>query len=249
MLEFTVFIIVKIPILKDVSKSIFDTVNKIVIKNRERTKINIDRKYLLISDMSVLESIKDRKHDKFYSAVIDTLPPVGSISTPNTSSFITLQRHFNAIEVGDELALWLPQALDSNGILVQDFTLNWKVGTKLLLQPADSTGSLPSTPITIESSTITAEVVSWDNGGVTPSGSWNHFTSDSTATGYPGLTNINNVNLFTPLVTVQQPVLDSVARVRIRINEIKSAPPVAGAGYPDPLQFLCIHILRSISFD
>ena len=59
MLEFTVFIIVKIPILKDVSKSIFDTVNKIVIKNRERTKINIDRKYLLISDISVLESIKD----------------------------------------------------------------------------------------------------------------------------------------------------------------------------------------------
>ena len=193
----------------------------------------------------VLESIKDRKHDKFYSAVIDTLPPVGSISTPNTSSFITLQRHFNAIEVGDELALWLPQALDSNGILVQDFTLNWKVGTKLLLQPADSTGSLPSTPITIESSTITAEVVSWDNGGVTPSGSWNHFTSDSTATGYPGLTNINNVNLFTPLVTVQQPVLDSVARVRIRINEIKSAPPVAGAGYPDPLQWVIDELIES----
>ena len=57
--EFTVFIIVKIPILKDLSKSMFDIVNKIVIKNNERTNINIDRKYLFISEISVFELIKD----------------------------------------------------------------------------------------------------------------------------------------------------------------------------------------------
>ena len=59
MFEFTVFIMVKIAILKDVSKSIFEIVNKIVIKNNERTKIIIDKKYLLISEISVLESIRD----------------------------------------------------------------------------------------------------------------------------------------------------------------------------------------------
>ena len=57
--EFTVFIIVKIPILKDLSKSMFDIVNKIVIKNNESTNINIDRKYLFISEISVFELIKD----------------------------------------------------------------------------------------------------------------------------------------------------------------------------------------------
>ena len=59
MSEFTVFIIVRIPSLKDVSKSIFDIVNKIVIENNEITKTNNDKKYLLMSDMSVLDPIKD----------------------------------------------------------------------------------------------------------------------------------------------------------------------------------------------
>ena len=57
--EVTVFIIVKIPILKDLSKSMFDIVNKIVIKNNDRTNINIDKKYLFISEISVFEFIKD----------------------------------------------------------------------------------------------------------------------------------------------------------------------------------------------
>tara|TARA_B100000214_G_C23665670_1_gene489489 strand:- start:315 stop:497 length:183 start_codon:yes stop_codon:yes gene_type:complete len=55
----TVFIIVKIPILKDVAKSILEIVNKIVIKNKEIIKITIDKKYLLISEISVLVSIND----------------------------------------------------------------------------------------------------------------------------------------------------------------------------------------------
>ena len=59
MLEFTVFIIVRMPILKDVSKSMFDIVKRIVIKNNETIKTKIDKKYLLISEISVLESIKD----------------------------------------------------------------------------------------------------------------------------------------------------------------------------------------------
>ena len=59
MLEFTVFIIVRMPILKEVSKSIFDIVKRIVIENNETIKTKIDKKYLLISEISVLESIKD----------------------------------------------------------------------------------------------------------------------------------------------------------------------------------------------
>ena len=47
------------PSLKDVSKSIFDIVNKIVIENNEITKTNNDKKYLLMSDISVLDPIKD----------------------------------------------------------------------------------------------------------------------------------------------------------------------------------------------
>ena len=37
----------------------FDIVNKIVIKNNDRTNINIDKKYLFISEISVFEFIKD----------------------------------------------------------------------------------------------------------------------------------------------------------------------------------------------
>ena len=47
------------PSLKDVSKSIFDIVNKIVIENNEITNTNNDKKYLLMSDMSILVPIKD----------------------------------------------------------------------------------------------------------------------------------------------------------------------------------------------
>ena len=46
------------PSLKDVSKSIFDIVNKIVTENKEITKTNNDKKYLLMSDISVLDPIK-----------------------------------------------------------------------------------------------------------------------------------------------------------------------------------------------
>ena len=49
MLELTVFIIVKIPSLKAVSKFKFETVNKIVTVNKDTTNIKIDKKYLLIS--------------------------------------------------------------------------------------------------------------------------------------------------------------------------------------------------------
>ena len=45
-LELTVFIIVKIPNLKDVSKSKLEDVNNIEIKNKEIIKIITDKKYL-----------------------------------------------------------------------------------------------------------------------------------------------------------------------------------------------------------
>ena len=57
--ELTVFIIVKIPSLKDDSKSKLETVNNIDIKNKENIKIIIARKYLLISFMLALISFSD----------------------------------------------------------------------------------------------------------------------------------------------------------------------------------------------
>ena len=50
------FIIVKIPSLKELSKSILEIVNNIVIENSEIIKIIIVKKYLLISDLFVLFS-------------------------------------------------------------------------------------------------------------------------------------------------------------------------------------------------
>ena len=47
--ELTVFIIVKMPNLKEVSKSKLETVNYIDTKNNEIIKIMIAKKYLLIS--------------------------------------------------------------------------------------------------------------------------------------------------------------------------------------------------------
>ena len=77
--ELTVFIIVKIPNLKDVSKfnldmvsyivnipnlkaiskSIFEIVNKIVIMNNDNIKIIIAKKYLLISFILALILLRD----------------------------------------------------------------------------------------------------------------------------------------------------------------------------------------------
>tara|TARA_Y100000741_G_scaffold153891_1_gene116258 strand:+ start:491 stop:673 length:183 start_codon:yes stop_codon:yes gene_type:complete len=55
----TVFIIVKIPSLKDDSKSKFETVNNIDIKNKEIINIIIAKKYLLISLILTLVLFKD----------------------------------------------------------------------------------------------------------------------------------------------------------------------------------------------
>ena len=57
--EFTVFIIVRIPNLKEVSKSKLDTVKKNVIINKEKIKIIIARKYLFISFSLALILFRD----------------------------------------------------------------------------------------------------------------------------------------------------------------------------------------------
>tara|TARA_A100001234_G_C12302308_1_gene249876 strand:- start:201 stop:398 length:198 start_codon:yes stop_codon:yes gene_type:complete len=57
--EFTVFIIVKIPNLNEVSKSKLEIVNNIDIAKREIIKIIIAKKYLLISLISALILFKD----------------------------------------------------------------------------------------------------------------------------------------------------------------------------------------------
>ena len=57
--EFTVFIIVRTPNLKDFSNSILEIVNKIVIENKDIIKTIIVKKYLFVSDVFVLEFIKD----------------------------------------------------------------------------------------------------------------------------------------------------------------------------------------------
>jgi len=57
--ELTVFIIVKIPSLKDVSKSKLETVSNIVIKNKENINIIITKKYLLISLILALTLFRD----------------------------------------------------------------------------------------------------------------------------------------------------------------------------------------------
>tara|TARA_B100000886_G_C20041972_1_gene334156 strand:+ start:161 stop:349 length:189 start_codon:yes stop_codon:yes gene_type:complete len=55
----TVFIIVRIPNLKDVSKLIFEIVSRKVIINKEIKNINIAKKYLLISEFFALILFKD----------------------------------------------------------------------------------------------------------------------------------------------------------------------------------------------
>ena len=57
--ELTVFIIVKIPNLKDDSKSKLEIVSNIDIKNKEIIKIIIAKKYLLISLILTLVLFKD----------------------------------------------------------------------------------------------------------------------------------------------------------------------------------------------
>ncbi len=58
MLEFTVFIIVKIDNLNEFSNWISDIVKSKVNRDKEIIKINIEKKYLLISDFSVFSFIK-----------------------------------------------------------------------------------------------------------------------------------------------------------------------------------------------
>ena len=56
-LEFTVFIIVKIESLNEFSNLIFDRVKSNVNKHKEIIKIIIEKKYLLISDLFVFSLI------------------------------------------------------------------------------------------------------------------------------------------------------------------------------------------------
>ena len=57
--ELTVFIIVSIPILKAFSNSISEIVKSKVTENKEIIKINIVKKYLLISVLFVFELLKE----------------------------------------------------------------------------------------------------------------------------------------------------------------------------------------------
>ena len=57
MLEFTVFIIVRIESLKEFSNWMSESVNRSVNKDSEIIKIIIEKKYLLMSDLSVLSFI------------------------------------------------------------------------------------------------------------------------------------------------------------------------------------------------
>ena len=59
MSEFTVFIIVRIPSLKESSNLISAIVSNIISENNDNIKIIIVKKYLLISDFSVLKFDKD----------------------------------------------------------------------------------------------------------------------------------------------------------------------------------------------
>ena len=58
MLEFTVFIIVRIESLKEFSNWISDNVKSKVNKDKEIIKMTIEKKYLLISDFSVFSLIR-----------------------------------------------------------------------------------------------------------------------------------------------------------------------------------------------
>tara|TARA_B100000929_G_scaffold184016_1_gene145737 strand:- start:179 stop:370 length:192 start_codon:yes stop_codon:yes gene_type:complete len=58
MCEFTVFIMVRIPSLNELSKSMLEIVSNKVIENNEIIKIIIVKKYLLISVLNILLSIK-----------------------------------------------------------------------------------------------------------------------------------------------------------------------------------------------
>ena len=57
MLEFTVFIIVRIESLKEFSNWMSESVNRSVNRDSEIIKIIIEKKYLLMSDLSVLSFI------------------------------------------------------------------------------------------------------------------------------------------------------------------------------------------------
>ena len=57
MLEFTVFIIVRIESLKEFSNWTSESVNRSVNRDSEIIKIIIEKKYLLMSDLSVLSFI------------------------------------------------------------------------------------------------------------------------------------------------------------------------------------------------
>tara|TARA_Y100000590_G_C15068141_1_gene768969 strand:+ start:227 stop:394 length:168 start_codon:yes stop_codon:yes gene_type:complete len=50
---------VRIPNLNELSKFILDNVNNAVIENKEKIKIIIVKKYLFISDLFVLEFVKE----------------------------------------------------------------------------------------------------------------------------------------------------------------------------------------------
>ena len=174
----------------------------------------------------------NRSVSHFNSAIIDTVPTVGATSVSSVSTHNLV----NA-DIGDEIWLIIPTALGDNGTQHQTFTLSWRAGDVILLNPSFANGTLPGTPLLIEDFYLKAEVLSYSL----------NLTSNPSDPG--SLTSLNLPINYLNWVTMgaigsiagtpgSQAILDSTATVKIRIIGKNNISPTPGAGFPDPHQWV-----------
>ena len=168
-----------------------------------------------------------REEGKSYSGVFEvTTDPT---TNPNLSSIIGSSKGSNTfdlsgLQVGDKFKILIPEDTLGNN----SFILGWKIGDSVLIKEYDqssptSVGIQPPVPLATYS--IRGIIKQWSD---------TSFVADSTATGYPGVANINRSQWTSP----NYPAAQGTAKVMIEITAIDGVPATAGAPNADPLKFV-----------
>ena len=168
-----------------------------------------------------------REPGLFYSGLINTISTPGN--NPNISNFAQSDLYdFSNIQVGSTFRIQIPQAIDTSGNIASDFTLQWEIGSKLILKEFNNINNeQPSIPLDTSAFTIKGQITAWDNGGANASGTYNSFVSNTSD--QQAAPEAQNWPTSGP----------GSAHVEILVTEIGGDIPFAGAdNFSDPLTYV-----------
>jgi hypothetical protein len=208
------------------TKIINEDANLVPAANLSSFAVDIEEKHICVIKRGPsnplklkFNTTKGRDDDKMYSGIVDITDDFGTLA--NTSSLFvpgveTDNYDFSSYEIGDIIYLTINTDINGN----PDFTLEWKVGDKIVLKEFDDDGVAPITPL--RDYRIKGVIVDWtDPNGLNTYdvGGGNIFVQDTTNPSF-GVSSSSYTNW-------------SISRsiVAIKIESINGFPPAAISGF------------------